>query len=436
VGGNFHTAGGKASANIALWSEPRPATLARFVVSTMGNAAVLEWTNPDDPDYRETLIRVSTIDYPMGPRGGAAVPNGNAGRFPGEAGAEESFAYPLDSTGGMHHFAAYAVDDDGRCSAALYSPIVHVPDRIPPSLDLAIRHPPDEPELIVVSVKGSEPLDPTALRLRVGAASVVPSCVDDEQTEWEGRHTLAASAESLVVQVCATDLSGNESCVSTDLAVSRIHADRGGAISSTDGRLHLAVPPRALEVARPVTVIACADTAGGHRCYRIGPGGLAVPGASLALSYDADDLEGLTPDRLVIVRDDETSFQGYVDDDQRTVSTEIDCLGVFRLSLGAAGSSILLDTGFLALDAACPNPFAETAHLRFELRSHQRVDVTVYDVAGRRITRLLNAQCAPGFREVVWEGRTDGGRAVPSGVYFCTISTARKTLTTRLLRLR
>jgi hypothetical protein len=72
---------------------------------------------------------------------------------------------------------------------------------------------------------------------------------------------------------------------------------------------------------------------------------------------------------------------------------------------------------FLRLTSA--NPFAHgSARLEFGLTSAGKVEVGIYDVAGRKVRVLADRVFRPGRYELVWDGRDDGGRVVPRGVYF------------------
>ncbi len=71
---------------------------------------------------------------------------------------------------------------------------------------------------------------------------------------------------------------------------------------------------------------------------------------------------------------------------------------------------------FLGLHA---NP-ARGGAIRFRLDAPRAVDadVTVFDVAGRRVHTILEGPVAPGSHMVTWDGRTHAGRAAGRGIYF------------------
>jgi len=70
---------------------------------------------------------------------------------------------------------------------------------------------------------------------------------------------------------------------------------------------------------------------------------------------------------------------------------------------------------------AVPNPFNPTTSLQFNLPSDARVDLTIYDVAGRVVRSLVSGDRPGGINKVRWNGQDDGGHAVASGTYFARL---------------
>jgi len=71
-----------------------------------------------------------------------------------------------------------------------------------------------------------------------------------------------------------------------------------------------------------------------------------------------------------------------------------------------------------ALGAAYPNPSLGTVTIGYSLAADRRVELRVYDVAGRQVRSLVSADQVAGPQEIVWNGRDNGGRRVRAGVYF------------------
>ncbi|HEX6790179.1 MAG TPA: LamG-like jellyroll fold domain-containing protein [Candidatus Krumholzibacteria bacterium] len=81
------------------------------------------------------------------------------------------------------------------------------------------------------------------------------------------------------------------------------------------------------------------------------------------------------------------------------------------------------------------NPFSDTGVFDVALKHDARVKLTVYDVAGRRVTELVNDSMPAGRHEVRWNGDSDRGR-VASGVYFVRMEAAGLTFTKRVVLIR
>ncbi|MCB1183536.1 spondin domain-containing protein [bacterium] len=72
--------------------------------------------------------------------------------------------------------------------------------------------------------------------------------------------------------------------------------------------------------------------------------------------------------------------------------------------------------------SAVPNPFNPATELRFAVpEGTTRVAVDIADARGR-IVRRLAVDATPGERRLRWDGRTDAGRPLPSGVYFARLA--------------
>jgi hypothetical protein len=75
--------------------------------------------------------------------------------------------------------------------------------------------------------------------------------------------------------------------------------------------------------------------------------------------------------------------------------------------------------GSLALAQNVPNPAPRGATtIAFQLPAAGRVTLALYDVAGRRVARLVDGELPAGAHQATWDGKDDSGRAVPAGVYF------------------
>ncbi|MBN1479105.1 VCBS repeat-containing protein [candidate division KSB1 bacterium] len=65
-----------------------------------------------------------------------------------------------------------------------------------------------------------------------------------------------------------------------------------------------------------------------------------------------------------------------------------------------------------------PNPFNPETVIRFEVPEAVHVSIDIYDVQGKKIRSLLDEHTSAGKHQLLWDGLSDTGEAVPSGVYF------------------
>lgn len=75
-----------------------------------------------------------------------------------------------------------------------------------------------------------------------------------------------------------------------------------------------------------------------------------------------------------------------------------------------------------------PNPFNPSTTFRFTAPPGETANLTIYDVLGRRVAEPLAAsRTSSAETAVVWDGRNDRGRALPSGVYFAKLRVGNET---------
>ena len=78
------------------------------------------------------------------------------------------------------------------------------------------------------------------------------------------------------------------------------------------------------------------------------------------------------------------------------------------------------------LFANFPNPFNPSTTIRYGLPEASPVSLVIYNVLGRKVATLeASAEKAPGYHAVVWDGRSDAGTLVASGVYFARMRAGR-----------
>jgi hypothetical protein len=87
---------------------------------------------------------------------------------------------------------------------------------------------------------------------------------------------------------------------------------------------------------------------------------------------------------------------------------------------------------------AAPNPAGSRVSivLANPLGHATSARVTVHDLAGRRLTTLLDGPAAPGATTLTWSGRDPDGRAAASGIYQVRAEIAGRVLARRIALVR
>jgi len=88
------------------------------------------------------------------------------------------------------------------------------------------------------------------------------------------------------------------------------------------------------------------------------------------------------------------------------------------------------------LQGNVPNPFNPTTEIRYSLPEGSHVVVEIFDIRGTRIATIVNSYQEAGYKSVIWNGLSDTGSSVASGVYFCRVSACRKSDTRKIIMLR
>ena len=89
------------------------------------------------------------------------------------------------------------------------------------------------------------------------------------------------------------------------------------------------------------------------------------------------------------------------------------------------------------LHANTPNPFNPETTIRYELRAGSPVQLGIYDAAGHRVRRLIDASFQPaGSYDARWNGRDEAGTAVASGVYLYRLQAGSYSETRRAVLLK
>ncbi|MEJ2536006.1 MAG: Ig-like domain-containing protein, partial [Calditrichia bacterium] len=92
--------------------------------------------------------------------------------------------------------------------------------------------------------------------------------------------------------------------------------------------------------------------------------------------------------------------------------------------------------GYYSLGQNRPNPFNMETEIAYELPENGFVDLTIYNILGQKIRSLVSQYQDAGTYRVGWDGRSDWGSEVASGVYFYLLKTGRFSETKKMILLK
>jgi len=85
---------------------------------------------------------------------------------------------------------------------------------------------------------------------------------------------------------------------------------------------------------------------------------------------------------------------------------------------------------------ADPNPMVDQSLVRFAVPRDARVALTILDLSGRRVRRLVDGVLPAGEHAARWDGRDAAGREAASGLYLVWLQTEGITRSSRLVKVR
>jgi hypothetical protein len=112
-----------------------------------------------------------------------------------------------------------------------------------------------------------------------------------------------------------------------------------------------------------------------------------------------------------------------------------DGAGMWRWSL-AVGTEEHKEHNIARSLVCHPNPAQDAMTIQYTLSRTLHVDLSIYDVKGRKVVMLVNEQRSTGSHSVAWHGKDEHGAPVPAGIYFCKLVTDDATAIQKIIRLK
>lgn len=83
---------------------------------------------------------------------------------------------------------------------------------------------------------------------------------------------------------------------------------------------------------------------------------------------------------------------------------------------------------------AYPNPFTSGTTIEYNLPESGDVEVSIYDLTGRKVATLTNSWQTQGLHQIQWIPEQNGSVKSKAGVFVCKITTSEKNEVIKLIR--
>lgn len=172
-------------------------------------------------------------------------------------------------------------------------------------------------------------------------------------------------------------------------------------------------------------------------------------GSDLGEVVPATDLRMQTVDKDGILSVLIYDFDGnYINPGSRLFELEI-ISGEFNPSFSEIQVSdrygnVVPSDGFVALNlpvayrllGAYPNPFNSSTAIGFSLPEPSDVELTIYNVLGQQVRSLKHRNVSAGEGSIIWDGTSDSGHPVASGVYMYRLAAGDFAASSRMVLLK
>lgn len=206
--------------------------------------------------------------------------------------------------------------------------------------------------------------------------------------------------------------------------------DTGTVVVRTDAGDHPDLAASALDPDKSV-----------NRRWTLSNLGVSFTTCDATFAFDPDDVDaGADPNLFRVGRRESGSWSLPAIGARAATSTQATALASLgEFAVGEPEGTLAADDApptVTALVSARPSPFRTSAALDFTLARRGPIELSIFDVSGRRVRVLEHGQREVGRYRAVWDGRDDGNSAVQAGAYFARLVTPDGNFHRRIIRVR
>ena len=85
---------------------------------------------------------------------------------------------------------------------------------------------------------------------------------------------------------------------------------------------------------------------------------------------------------------------------------------------------------------AYPNPFNPETTISYDLPEQSFVEITIYDMLGKKVRTIVNEKQNPGHKSILWNAKDDYGTVVSAGLYIYQVQADNFIQTNKMILLK
>ena len=85
---------------------------------------------------------------------------------------------------------------------------------------------------------------------------------------------------------------------------------------------------------------------------------------------------------------------------------------------------------------AYPNPFNPETTISYDLPEQSFVEITIYDMLGKKVRSIVNEKQNPGHKSILWNAKDDYGTVVSAGLYIYQVQAGNFIQTNKMILLK
>ena len=164
----------------------------------------------------------------------------------------------------------------------------------------------------------------------------------------------------------------------------------------------------------------------------------------ICIHYDEADIPGDEADLAILHFDTSLDPDAWVEvTTSLNTTTNVICgittgLSPFVLAVpdgGTGADDVSVPTRYV-LYQNVPNPFNPNTSIQYNIIEDVRVNLAIYDVAGRLVRTLVDKNQRASLYQVTWDGVDNAGQTVATGIYFYRLTAGNFVETRKMLLLK